>query len=63
MIDSASAIETQNSRIDELLREKEEMAKEMLQVKKDLEKHALSFKKCLSVNKKLLIEKVSSFFP
>ena len=86
-----SAIETQNTRIDQLLRvcfrsvklysieiktkfpfyiyfstfsnnifkEKEDMSKELVQVKKDLDKNVSSFKKCLSVNKKLLIEKVT----
>jgi hypothetical protein len=57
MLDSASAIETKNTRIDELLKEKDELSKEMLQLKRDHEKQGFSFKKCLSVNKKLLIEK------
>lgn len=58
MIDSASAIETKNTRIDELMKEKDELNKEIMQVKRDYEKQGFNFKKCLSVNKKLLIEKV-----
>ena len=57
MLDSASAIETKNTRIDELQKEKDELHKEVLQLKRDHEKQGFSFKKCLSVNKKLLIEK------
>lgn len=57
MVDSASHIQTQTNRIDELLKEKEEMSKEMTQMRKDLDKQIGSFKKCLSVNKKLLMEK------
>jgi len=52
-----SAIETQNTRIDQLNREKEDLLKELAQVKKELDKNVTSFKKCLGVNKKLLIEK------
>lgn len=52
-----SAIETQNTRIDQLNREKEDLLKELAQTKKELDKNVSSFKKCLSVNKKLLIEK------
>lgn len=57
MLDSASAIETKNTRIDELQKEKDDIHKEMLSLKRDHEKQSFSFKKCLSVNKKLLIEK------
>ncbi len=57
MLDSASAIETKNTKIDELVKEKDELTKELIQVKRDYEKQGFSFKKCLSVNKKLLIEK------
>ena len=59
MLDSA-AIETQNTRIDQLSREKDDLLKELAQVKKDLDKNVSSFKKCLGVNKKLLIEKVKT---
>jgi len=57
MLDSASAIETKNTRIDELQKEKDDIHKELLSLKRDHEKQGFSFKKCLSVNKKLLIEK------
>lgn len=57
MLDSASAIETKNTRIDELQKEKDDIQKELLSIKRDHEKQGFSFKKCLSVNKKLLIEK------
>lgn len=57
MLDSASAIETKNTRIDELQKEKDDIHKEMLSLKRDHEKQSFSFKKCLGVNKKLLIEK------
>ena len=40
-----------------LAQEKDELSKELLQLKRDHEKQGFSFKKCLSVNKKLLIEK------
>ena len=57
MIDSASAIETKNTRIDELIKEKEDLTKDLINLKRDYEKQGFSFKKCLGVNKKLLIEK------
>lgn len=57
MLDSATAIETKNTRIDELQKEKDDFQKELLSLKRDHEKQSFSFKKCLSVNKKLLIEK------
>jgi hypothetical protein len=57
MIDSASAIETKNTRIEELQKDKEDLTKELINLKRDYEKQGFSFKKCLSVNKKLLIEK------
>ncbi len=57
MLDSASAIETKNTRIDELQKEKDDIHKELLSLKRDHEKQGFSFKKCLTVNKKLLIEK------
>ena len=57
MLDSATAIETKNTKIDELIKEKDELTKELIQLKRDYEKQGFSFKKCLSVNKKLLIEK------
>ena len=59
MLDSASAIETKNTRIDELLKEKDELGKELMTLRRDYDKQVLNFKKCLGVNKKLLIEKVS----
>lgn len=58
MMDSASAIETKNTQIDELIKEKEEMSRELIQLKKDHEKQTVNFKKCLNFNKKLLMEKV-----
>lgn len=57
MLDSATAIETKNTRIDELQKEKDDFQKELLSLKRDHEKQSFSFKKCLGVNKKLLIEK------
>jgi tousled-like kinase len=57
MLDSATAIETKNTRIDELQKEKDDFHKELLSLKRDHEKQSFSFKKCLGVNKKLLIEK------
>ena len=44
-------------RIDELQKDKDDIHKELLSLKRDHEKQGFSFKKCLSVNKKLLIEK------
>ncbi len=58
LLNSASTIVTKDSRIDELIKEKEENSKEIQQLKKDYELQASTLKKCLSVNKKLLVEKV-----
>jgi tousled-like kinase len=57
MLDSASAIQSQTTRIDELLKDKDDLHKELMQLKKDLDKQIGSFRKCLNVNKKLLMEK------
>ena len=51
-------METKDSRIDELIKEKDEFNKELSQLKKELDKQTNTLKKCLTVNKKLLIEKV-----
>jgi hypothetical protein len=51
-------METKDSRIDELIKEKDEFNKELSQLKKELEKQTNTLKKCLTVNKKLLVEKV-----
>jgi tousled-like kinase len=57
MMVSATAIETKNSRIDELLKEKEDAGRELANVRADCDRQGSSFRKCLSFNKKLLIEK------
>ncbi|KAL8577168.1 hypothetical protein ACOMHN_063427 [Nucella lapillus] len=54
---NSSDLEQKNSRIDELIRQNDELRRQCTAQQKLLEKHKENLQKCLEVNKSLLIEK------